>query len=63
MAAALEKMAATLPPSAAEDPAPFNAQSLAGGQIEPRTYFAVENKRKILELLIKFLRGGACEIW
>jgi hypothetical protein len=63
MAAALEKMVSALPPPVAADPAPFDASSLAGGKVEPRAYFTVENKRKILELLIKFLRGGACEIW
>jgi hypothetical protein len=63
MAAALEKIVATLPPPIAADPAPFDASSLAGGRVDPRTYFEMENKRKILELLIKFLRGGACEIW
>jgi len=62
MAAALEKMVAALPPPVATDPAPFDWSSLAGGQVEPRTYFTVENKRKILELLITFLHGGACEI-
>lgn len=64
MAAALEKMAATLPPLAAEeDPTPFDEPSLAGGRVEPRTYFALQSKRKILDILIKYLRGGVCEIW
>ena len=63
MAAALEKRMATLGPPVAAGSAPFDAPSLAGARVDPRTYFTVENKRKILVLLIEFLRGGACEIW
>jgi hypothetical protein len=63
MAAALEKMVATLPPPVAAGSAPFDVSSLAGARVDPSTYFTVENKRKILVLLIEFLRGGACEIW
>lgn len=64
MSMALERMMATLPPpTATADPVLFDAPSLAGGQVDPRTYFSLENKREILSLMIKFLRGGACEIW
>ena len=62
MASALEKMLAVLPPPIAANPAVHDASALAGGRVEPRTYFAVTSKRKILGLLIKFLRGGLCEI-
>jgi hypothetical protein len=63
MAAALEKMVTILPPPAAADPAPFDVVSLSGARVDPRTYFTVEDMRKILKLLIEFLRGGACAIW
>jgi hypothetical protein len=63
MAAALEKMVVTLPVLVPKESTPFDESSLAGGRIDPRAYFTLDDKRRVLQSLIHFLRGGACEIW
>lgn len=60
MAIALEKMLKTLgDPGAKAERGP----ALWGGYDQPRDYFSPEGKRKMLEALILFLKGGACELW
>lgn len=62
MAAALEKMMNALPALVADEGAPFDEHELAGAKVDPRAYFTPKDKRKLLEALIRFLRGGSCEL-
>ena len=59
MAFALEKMLQTLEETVETVD---RGSSLWGGYDQPRDYFAPEGKRKLLEALIRFLKGGACKI-
>lgn len=63
MADALEKMLANLGPLPADNGAqPEGDTHLFGGYDQPQDYFNPESKRKVLQALIRFLHGGACEI-
>ncbi len=62
MANALEKMLPALNPSKAYDRETNDPTLLWGTRVEPIPYFSDSAKRKILETLIKFIRGGEFEI-
>jgi hypothetical protein len=64
MASALETMLGSLgEPVAESERQPGSAQFLARVDDEPADYFKTENKRRVLQALIEFLRGGRAEIW
>lgn len=63
MATALKMSLLTIAAPVASDITDFDLPSLAGGRIGPRRYFTLKEKHRILQSLIEFLQGGACEIW
>ena len=62
MAAALESMLPALDPRKAYDRESSDPTLLWGTRVDTISYFSDPGKRKILELLIKFIRGGEFEI-
>lgn len=63
MAGALDIMLSRLPPEPGDDAIMNDYQALASSQIDAVTYFSLAGKRRILQALIQFLRGGECQIW